>query len=75
MNQKENRIMASRTMTPPAIHASEKAAPPAEAPAEVDPIDIANHVWTLRLWIVCALVIVSYAVVNFLLNIYLPRGT
>ena len=73
MNAKENRIMTSRTMAPQTIHTNEKAPAPTEPASHIDPIDAANHVWTLRLWIVCALVIVSYAVVNYLLNNFLPK--
>jgi hypothetical protein len=33
-----------------------------------DPIDHSMHLWVLRLWIVCALVIVAYAICNYLAN-------
>jgi len=73
MNAKENRIMTSRTLTPQTIHTNDKAPAPVDQQSHIDPIDAANHVWTLRLWILCALVIVSYAVVNYLLNNFLPK--
>lgn len=33
-----------------------------------DPIDTAAHLWGLRLWFLCALVIVAFAVANYVLN-------
>jgi hypothetical protein len=33
---------------------------------EDDPITLSMHVWVLRLWVVCALVIIAYAVCNYL---------
>jgi hypothetical protein len=62
VNAKGNRI------PPPVGHSNNGVTNPASLPAPLDPIDAANHLWALRLWIVCALIIISYAVVNYLLN-------
>jgi len=45
--------------------------PAAPEPGE-DPVASSIHMWGLRLWIVCALLIVGYAVANYLLNHWLP---
>jgi hypothetical protein len=33
---------------------------------ENDPINMSMHVWVLRLWVLCALVIIAYAICNYL---------
>jgi len=33
---------------------------------EKDPINLSMHVWVLRLWMLCALVIIAYAICNYL---------
>ena len=33
-----------------------------------DPIDSATMLWGLRLWFLCALIIVAFGVANYLLN-------
>ncbi len=59
-------ITASRPGTGVNTPPKNAATPPAPCPA--DPIDTATHLWGLRLWMLCALVIVAFAVCNWLLN-------
>jgi hypothetical protein len=41
--------------------------PSQDLPAdEKDPINLSMHVWVLRLWMLCALVIIAYAICNYL---------
>jgi hypothetical protein len=54
--------MATLPSTPPGPERQ-----PSTGPNE-DPIDNAVHLWVLRLWIVCALLCLGYAVANYLLN-------
>lgn len=53
-NGKENGVMTAQSQPP---------AEPEETPTSV------VHLWALRLWILCALVIVGAGVANYLLNL------
>jgi len=73
-NGKEKPIMASASAKPDPdksalrhVQPKSDAGQPNPLPAEKDdPIDSAMHLWVLRLWVLCALVIVSYAICNYL---------
>jgi hypothetical protein len=70
MNAKENRIMTGRPSAATTGSMNDKAISPSPTP-NVDPIDGTNHLWALRLWILCALLIVAYALTNYFLNLFL----
>ena len=39
---------------------------PKNSESENDPINLSMHVWVLRLWVLCALIIIAYSVCNYL---------
>ena len=39
---------------------------PNNSDSESDPINLSMHVWVLRLWVLCALIIIAYSVCNYL---------
>lgn len=56
-NGKEPRLMSANPAAPD----------PTSRPPE-DPVSSSVHMWGLRLWIACAILIVVYAVTNYFLN-------
>jgi hypothetical protein len=59
LNGKEHAVMAA---VPPKPDPD-----PNDTPSdEKDPINLSMHVWVLRLWMLCALVIIAYAICNYL---------
>ncbi|MFL5340214.1 MAG: hypothetical protein ACJ8F7_08675 [Gemmataceae bacterium] len=71
MSANENRTMTGRPNPAQIVHLNDKPAVPPAPQSNVDPIDAANHLWALRLWLVCALAIVSFTLASFLLNHWL----
>lgn len=53
----------------PRLMSSNPAASGPNPPSNDDPVASSLHMWGLRLWIVCALLIVGYAVTNYFLNL------
>jgi hypothetical protein len=76
-NGKEKPIMAAASTKPdPERKSAGRQAPSKTEPEQPnplpldkeDPIDSSMHLWVLRLWVVCALVIIGYAVCNYFAN-------
>lgn len=69
MNQ-ENRIASNRPTAPvvTATNGAPSGLPTPIPSSNIDPIDFANHLWALRLWILSALLCVVFAIANFLLH-------
>jgi hypothetical protein len=59
-NGKEPHIMTASASKP------EPEKPNISEWGDEDPINASMHLWVLRLWIVCALVIIAYAICNYL---------
>jgi hypothetical protein len=72
MSSKDTGITSKRPAPPsnPLPEQKEKEPEPMPAATSADPLDSAVMLWGLRLWLLCALLIVSFAVINYLLNWY-----
>ena len=68
MSKSDHRVTTNPPVPPIGKKEPEKKEPDSMPRSTSDPLDAAALLWGLRLWFVCALVIVACAVANYLLN-------
>lgn len=52
----------------PRLMSANPSAPDSGPPLHEDPVASSVHMWGLRLWVVCAILIVAFALLNYFLN-------
>jgi hypothetical protein len=71
MSSKDTGITSQRPAPQPNVAPPPVEKEPETMPANtVDPIDSATLLWGLRLWFLCALIIVMFGLASYLLNWY-----